>query len=74
MRPPARLDRRERSPSDPVDAPAAAWNGTGHAVCATGRTAGMPSDSSDGTDGSNGATTDPTLILRPRCPRKNLTV
>ena len=62
-----RSDRRARSASDPADVPAAAWNGTG-------RMAQMPSDSSNGTDGSDGATSDRAVIMRPRCPRENLTV
>ena len=39
-----------------------------------GRTAGMPSDSSDETNGSDGATSDCAVIMRPRHPRKNLTM
>ena len=39
-----------------------------------GRSAGMPSDFSDRTDGSNGATSDRAVCMRPRRPRKNLTV
>ena len=70
----ARSDRRAHSPSDPADAPTAAWNGTGQTLRPTGRTAGMPSDSSDGTDGSDGATSDRAVIMRLRRPRKNLTV
>ena len=69
-----RSDRRARSPSDPADVPAAAWNGTGQAIRLIGRTAGMPSDSSDGTDESDSATFDRAVIMQPRRLRKNLTV
>ena len=69
-----RSDERTRSPSDPMDTPAATWNGTSLAVRATGRTAGMPLDSLDGTDRSDSATSDAAVIVRPRRPRKNPTV
>ena len=42
--------------------------------CRLGRTAGMPSDSLDGTDESDGTTSDCAVIMRPRRPHKNLTV
>ena len=38
------------------------------------RTVGMLSDSSDRTNGSDGATSDRAVIMPPRRPRKNLTV